>query len=141
MIQVLSNTKAPYNISTPSAHVALAALSPSSLRNMRGKVSTLISSRASLLRELEGLASLGVGKAIGSNDANFVLVPILNAETGKPDNARSAKVYKALAENEGVVVRFRGNEYGCEGCLRITVGTEDENRVALTKLEEVLRRT
>jgi histidinol-phosphate aminotransferase len=48
-------------------------------------------------------------------------------------------VYKALAEENGVVVRYRGGEMGCQGCLRITVGTEEENEVVLSKLGDVLR--
>jgi histidinol-phosphate aminotransferase len=43
-----------------------------------------------------------------------------------------------LAEEEGVVVRYRGNELGCQGCLRITVGTEEENAIALQKLKKAL---
>ena len=58
----------------------------------------------------------------------------------KPDNTRSEAVYKELAEREGVVVRFRGREYGCKGCLRITVGSEEENGVLIRKLGEVLER-
>ena len=68
------------------------------------------------------------------------MIPVLNRETGNPDNVRSEKVYKELAEKEGVVVRFRGKEYGCEGCLRITVGTEEENGVLLEKLKLTLVR-
>jgi histidinol-phosphate aminotransferase len=39
-----------------------------------------------------------------------------------------------------VVVRFRGSEPGCDGCLRITVGTQEENQTVITKLTEVLSR-
>ncbi|TFK49348.1 histidinol-phosphate aminotransferase [Heliocybe sulcata] len=140
LIQILMNTKAPYNISTPTAHLAHLALSPASLSAMQDKVSTLVSSRKHLLSALQSnpLCELGLGKVIGGNDANFVMVPVLNRETGKPDNARSQKVYKTLAEHEGVVVRYRGGEAGCEGCLRITVGTEEENKYLLKKLEETL---
>ncbi|RDB18626.1 putative cytosolic iron-sulfur protein assembly protein 1 [Hypsizygus marmoreus] len=139
LIQVLANTKAPYNISTPTAHLALSALSPSSLTSMRTKVSTLISSRASLLSALSSLAPLGVGKSIGGNDANFVLVPILTKDgRGEADNVRAQAVYRTLAEENGVVVRFRGGEMGCTGCLRITVGSEKENRVLVEKLGKVL---
>ncbi|KAF6757759.1 hypothetical protein DFP72DRAFT_890578 [Ephemerocybe angulata] len=45
----------------------------------------------------------------------------------KADSERAQKVYKYLAEQVGVVVRYRGNELGCEGCLRVTIGTEEEN--------------
>ena len=68
------------------------------------------------------------------------MIPILNKETGKPDNTRAEKVYVELAENEGVVVRFRGKEFGWEGCLRVTVGSEEENRQLVTKMKEVLTR-
>ncbi|KAF8217742.1 pyridoxal phosphate-dependent transferase [Mycena galopus ATCC 62051] len=137
LIQVLTNTKAPYNISTPTAHIALSALSPASVAQMRSKISTLVASRNSLLADLIALASFGVGHAIGGNDANFIVVPILGAD-GKPDNTRAQCLYRSLAEENGVVVRYRGGEPGCEGCLRITVGTEEENTTAVTKIRQVL---
>ncbi|KAK0223013.1 histidinol-phosphate aminotransferase [Armillaria fumosa] len=139
LIQILSNTKAPYNISTPTAHLALSALSPSAVDAMQSKINTLIASRTKLLQSLSALADLGLGPSVGGNDANFIVVPILSKDGTKPDNLRSQKVYKSLAEENGVVVRFRGNEPGCEGCLRITVGSEEENEIVVRKLTEVLR--
>jgi histidinol-phosphate aminotransferase len=47
-------------------------------------------------------------------------------------------VYEKLAETKGVVVRFRGKEHGCLGCLRITVGTEDEVTRFLAALKKTL---
>jgi histidinol-phosphate aminotransferase len=84
-----------------------------------------------------------VGPIIGGNDANFVLVRILEKAKGdkerKPDSARAQKIYKRLAEQMGVVVRYRGNELGCDGCLRITIGTEEENGMAVEKLQEAMK--
>ena len=57
---------------------------------------------------------------------------------GKPDNVTALKVYEQLAENRGVVVRFRGKEHGCLGCLRITVGTENEVTRFLKEIQSVL---
>lgn len=146
LIQILSNTKAPYNISTPTAHLALSALSPVSIEKMRSKAQEIVSNRKKLLVALSelGRKGLGVGHSIGSSDANFVLTPILEkTPTGdapaQPSSERANKVYRSLAEENGVVVRYRGNEPGCAGCLRITIGTEEENRIILQKLEEVLR--
>ncbi|KAF7334302.1 Histidinol-phosphate aminotransferase [Mycena sanguinolenta] len=137
LIQILRNTKAPYNISTPTANITLSALSPHSVSTMRNKISTLVASRKTLLADLAALASLGVGPAIGANDANFVVVPILSVD-GKPDNTRAQCLYRSLAEKNGVIVRYRGNEPGCEGCVRISVGTKEENMTAVTKMREVL---
>jgi histidinol-phosphate aminotransferase len=150
LIQILSNTKAPYNISTPTAHLALAALSPASVVLMQEKVGKLVQGRKALLKSLEVLSEkgLGVGRSIGGNDANFVVIPLLERTVGaeeqiprdaKADSVRAHKVYKFLAESCGVVVRYRGNEPGCVGCLRITIGTEEENAEVIKKLEEVLR--
>ncbi|RPD56929.1 histidinol-phosphate aminotransferase [Lentinus tigrinus ALCF2SS1-7] len=139
LVQILMNTKAPYNISTPTATLALSALSPSAIDLMKRKVSTLVKERGLLLKGLEELRPLGLGAVIGGNDANFVVVPILEKSgSGRPDNVRAQKIYKTLAEQEGVVVRYRGGEPGCAGCVRITVGSEDENKVALKKLRELL---
>lgn len=138
LIQILSNTKAPYNISAPTAQIALSALSPESVAAMQVKAATLVASRDTLLQSLASLKTLGVGPSIGANDANFVMVPILGTD-GRPNNERALKVYKSLAEENGVVVRFRGKEPGCDGCLRITVGTQAEIRVVIERLQKVLR--
>lgn len=106
---------------------------------MKSKLSTLKASQTALLSAFSSLAHLGLGNSIGGNDANFILIPILEKGTDKPDSERAHKVYKALAEENGVVVRYRGSELGCQGCLRITVGTEEENKTVLAKLEKVLK--
>ncbi|KAI6021676.1 pyridoxal phosphate-dependent transferase [Pisolithus microcarpus] len=108
LIQILTNTKAPYNISTPTAQEELA-------------------------QSLAGLSHLGLGPIIGGNHANFLVVPVVDKTM-----EGSQRVYKVLAEENGVVVRYRGGEPGCTGCLRITVGTPEENRVLLEKLRNVL---
>src|SRR5712672_66362 len=64
LIQILSNTKAPYNISTPTAHLALRALSPVSLSAMRENIETLKASREKLLSSLHSMKELGLGRAI-----------------------------------------------------------------------------
>jgi histidinol-phosphate aminotransferase len=139
LIQILTNTKAPYNISTPTAQIALSALSSPALAVMKSKLFALNTSRTALLSTFSSLAHLGLGPSIGGNDANFILIPILEKGTDKPDSERAHKVYKALAEENGVVVRYRGNEPGCKGCLRITVGNDEENEIVLEKLQKVLK--
>ena len=95
----------------------------------------IIEQRGLLIEKLKSFS--GVGSILGGNHANFVLVEILNAQ-GEPCNEAAMHVYKTLAEQMGVVVRFRGNEMGCFGCLRITVGTAEENATLLEKLSKLL---
>lgn len=86
----------------------------------------------------KGLSTIpALGAPIGTTEANFILLPVLD-KNGKKDTNRALAVYKTLAEEKGVVVRFRGKELGCEACLRITVGTEEENEALVEKLKEVL---
>ncbi|BGP48993.1 histidinol-phosphate transaminase [Rhodotorula kratochvilovae] len=135
IIQVLNNIKAPYNISTPTASLALRALSPAGISAFRANIATLNENRtwlASALRTLPNVLALP-----GAGDANFLLAQV--GTNGKPDNARAQKVYTHMAETDKVVVRFRGNEVGCEACLRITVGTRDECERVVERLRELLQ--
>lgn len=134
--QILSNTKAPYNISSPTAGLAMRALSDGSISVMREKARKIIGGRQFLLNAFSEM-NQDLGPYIGGLDANFIMVPVLSRTTGNPDNIRAEKVYQAMAEVQGVVVRFRGKEVGCTGCLRITVGTDEENNVLLEKLRVV----
>lgn len=105
---------------------------------MFDKIAVLNTNRDRLIQGLAKLAPLGVGATAGGNHSNFVLIPILSRSSGEPDNTRSNAIYKRLAEELGVVVRFRGNEHGCKGCLRITVGSEEEVTILLERLEQTL---
>ena len=59
-------------------------------------------------------------------------------EGGKPDSPTALAVYETMASSRGVVVRYRGKELGCEGCLRVTVGTEEEVDRFLAEIASVL---
>ena len=69
------------------------------------------------------LAALPVVKKIYPSDANFLLVKVADAKA----------VYQYLL-GKGIVVRDRSRVELCEGCLRITVGTESENHQLLEAL-------
>jgi histidinol-phosphate aminotransferase len=136
---LLNNMKAPYNISSPTSAIAIAALQEENLAIMRKNRQKILQQRERLLRELPRIP--GVGRFRGGTDSNFLLVEILDkprTEGGQPDNVTALNVYETMAGQRGVVVRFRGKEYGCQGCLRITVGTENEVDRFLAELASVL---
>ncbi|KAL1960837.1 hypothetical protein VTO42DRAFT_5820 [Malbranchea cinnamomea] len=134
--RLLNSLKAPYNISSPTSALAKAALAPQNLDVMRRNREKILVQRQRLLTEMPQIP--GVGRFLGGTDSNFLLVEILDKPSGKPCNKTAQEVYQALAERKGVVVRFRGREYGCEGCLRITIGTELEVTKFLQELRDVL---
>lgn len=134
---ILNNIKAPYNISSPTSTLAIAALQPKHLAVMRSKKDQIFKQRKRMLQELPKIP--GIGRIRGGWDSNFVLAEILNdSSNGKPSNEVAMAVYTALAESKGIVVRFRGRESGCEGCLRITVGTVDEVDQMLEMIRTIL---
>lgn len=133
--EILNKTKAPYNVSTPTSILARMALMDDSTKRLRTYVSELVSEREKLASSLSKMDR--IGKILGGWDSNFLLVEVLDKQ-GKPSSEEAFRVYKTMAETMGVVVRFRGTELGCEGCLRITVGNKEENPVLLKKLAECL---
>lgn len=133
--------KAPYNISSPASALAIRALSPDGLQVLDKNVNNLLSQRDFLVKTLEAgkrgrkQGFPGIGEIIGGFDANFILVQIVN-EKNEPDNTVAENLYTNLAETKGVVVRFRGNETGCQGSLRITIGTFNEMQTLTLRLKE-----
>ena len=75
---------------------------------------------------LEGLAKNPVIRKIHPTDANFVLVEV--------DEPRT--IYDRLI-GAGIIVRDRSRIKGCEGCLRITIGTPEENDRLLETLKKL----
>ena len=136
--RLLNNIKAPYNISSPTSAIATAALSFENLKTMDEHCAAILAQRKRLLEELPKIP--GIGRRRGGIDANFLLFEFLSSPSasGKPSNVVALAVYESLADKRGVVVRFRGKEFGCEGCLRITVGTESEVDRFLKELRGVL---
>jgi histidinol-phosphate aminotransferase len=133
--RLLNNLKAPYNISNPTSQLAMQALQPQNLKVMHQNRESIIKQRERMLVEMPKVP--GVGRFLGGRESNFLLVEMLD-QSGKASNEIALQVYERLAETRGVVVRFRGKELGCLGCLRITVGTEHEVSRFLQELRSVL---
>jgi histidinol-phosphate aminotransferase len=62
------------------------------------------------------------------SEANFVLFRV----------ERAAAVWRDLLHSHGILVRDVSRVPGCEDCLRVTIGTEKENRAFLTAMEELM---
>lgn len=137
--RLLNNLKAPYNISSPTSALALTALQPQNLTIMRRNRAYILEQRQRMLQELPKIPR--IGRFLGGTDSNFLLVEILDRprdQGGIPSNESAMALYQGLAETRGVVVRFRGKELGCEGCLRITVGTLEEVDRLLAEIHSLL---
>lgn len=130
MSRVLNSMKAPYNISCSTAEVALKAVQPKNLKLMEENAATV---KKEKLRVLKELTSSPYVSQLGGLDANFILLDINNG-----DNALTKKLYERLAVESAVITRYRGNEPGCAGGLRITIGTKQENDVLIKEFRKHL---
>jgi len=50
-----------------------------------------------------------------AQDTNIILIPVPAQGGTVPNNACPKRVYRTLAEEEVVVVRYQGGERGCAG--------------------------
>lgn len=119
LIQVLNKIKPPYNISAPTQALALEALDHEVRKNEM--VSQILTERTALTTQLEALPHV---QFIFPSDANFLLVKFTDPKA----------VFTYLIGHQ-VIVRDRSRVTLCEGCLRITVGTADENQQLVTILQ------
>ena len=113
--------KPPYNINGATQDLALLAL------ENQDKMKTMIHEILLQKKYLESvLSDLPTVKVVYPSDANFILVKIEHAH----------EIYLKLIQ-EKVIVRDRSKVELCENCLRITVGTEEENKKFVGQLKKI----
>jgi histidinol-phosphate aminotransferase len=121
IVSYLMSVKPPYNINALTSSLALQALQQRS--KMTTMVQAIIRERQRLLRELPAIRCI---EQVFPSQANFVLV-----------RCRDAKhLYRNLAQR-GIIVRDRSSEPMLENCLRLTVGTPEQNDLLLNTLKEL----
>jgi len=120
IIEVMNKIKPPYNIGQASQELVLQALDR--VDEVNEMILAIVKEKENLIKQL-GL--LSVVQKIYPSDANFILVKVKDPKS----------IYQFLLD-KGIVVRDRSNVVLCEGCLRITVGTEKENNDLIQRLNE-----
>jgi histidinol-phosphate aminotransferase len=118
IIDVFNKVKPPYNINEASQKLAVQALENTSQVNEW--IKALVTERNAMVQQL---SSLNFVEHIYPSDANFLLIKVPDADN----------LYQYLTSN-GIIVRNRSKEQGCENCLRITIGTATENKLLLSYL-------
>jgi histidinol-phosphate aminotransferase len=115
IIEIFNKVKPPYNINEASQALALQALQ--NVEQVNSWIKETVAEREKLKSELSTLKSV---LTIYPSDANFILV-----KTIKPK-----EIYQFMV-NRGIIVRDRSKVELCEGCLRITIGTPNENEILI----------
>jgi len=118
IIEVFNKIKPPYNINQATQELALAALDH--VDQVNDWIKTTVAEREKLS---EGLRAFEFVDHVYPSDANFLLV--------KTTSPRA--LYEYLV-GRSIIVRDRSKVELCAGCLRITVGTPEENAELLAAL-------
>jgi histidinol-phosphate aminotransferase len=122
IIGLFNKVKPPYNISSLNQQAVLTSLDAVELYE-RNKAKVL-NEREVLLRELP---TIGLVKKIYPTETNFILVEMLDADT----------VYEQLVAR-GIIIRNRSSLIA--NCLRISVGTQQENKQLINALKALSER-
>ena len=118
IIDLMNKVKYPYNINTATQLLALEALDNVDWVNEH--ITITVAEREKLKNQLLDLSGT---EAVFPSDANFLLVKMKEARN----------IYEQLCEN-GIIVRDRSKVVLCNDCLRITIGTPEENKRLIEEL-------
>ncbi len=120
IIEVMNKVKPPYNINEASQQLALQALQ--NVEQVNQWIKDTLTERDQLVLNLKAFDFV---LDIYPSDANFILVKTTDAKG----------IYNYLVSH-GIIVRDRSKVELCEGALRFTIGTPEENKTLLNTLKE-----
>ena len=123
LINVLQKVIAPYPLPVPVADIAAQALSTQGIEQVKQRIEEVLTLRADLQKNLENLPLV---EKVFESDGNYLLVKFQDGP----------KVFKALWD-QGIILRDQHKALGLQNCVRITVGTREENARVVEAIGEV----
>lgn len=121
IIAIFNKVKYPYNVNMLTQEQAMKRLKDT--QPVEQWVNILLQERG---RTMEAFAELPICEKIYPTDANFFLAKVKDAQ----------KTYDYLVE-KGIIVRNRTRVSLCNNCLRVTIGTREENNELLGALRDM----
>ena len=119
IIKIFNKVKYPYNVNVLTQRYAIKLLD--NFSQVEKKVKAILKNREKLEKQLVKIKCI---KEVYPTDANFILVKTIDSDA----------IYKYLIE-KGIVARNRNGITLCDNCLRITVGTAEENKQVIAVLK------
>ncbi|WP_312765257.1 histidinol-phosphate transaminase [Epilithonimonas sp.] len=121
IIKFYNKVKPPYNISQLNQDAILNTLNDENINLVSENIKIILEEKKRLIQNLE---KLDLVKKIFPSDTNFILIEVDNAD----------EIYQKLVE-ENVIVRNRNPVI--KNCLRITIGSPDENEKLIQALQNI----
>ncbi len=123
--QAIDRIRLPFNVSVPGIEAAIAALGDEA--HQKASRDLVAEWRPRLIQAVRGF-----GFEVLPASGNFILIRF-------PDAKRPASAAQDYLQAQGIIVRGVAS-YGLPDCLRVTVGTADQNRAVLDALSEFAAR-
>jgi histidinol-phosphate aminotransferase len=124
IIQLMNNVKAPYNVNTLTSQLAYEALDSATTKSsIHNHIVEILQQRDVVASALDNMDFVTY---IYPSDANFILFRL---------QSHAYEVYKYMADTENIVTRYRGTELHCTNCIRVTIGTPNENQAFINALQ------
>lgn len=121
IIDILNKIKYPYNINVSTQSIVLDKLKAES--EIKKNIKVILKERKTLHKHLSDFDWV---KEVFPSDANFLLVKVSDAK----------RIYNEMI-NKGIILRDRSSVTLCENCLRITIGTPEENKVLIENMMRI----
>jgi histidinol-phosphate aminotransferase len=121
IISIMNKVKPPYNLNEFSIEQGMVAIK--NVEKVKFWAEEIKNSRFKIQEEIK---KLSIVEKVYPSEANFLLVKFKNA----------TEIYNALTK-KGIVVRDRSLQVNCDNCLRITIGTSEENKTLLFELNKL----
>ncbi|MGC7589202.1 histidinol-phosphate transaminase [Bisgaard Taxon 46] len=123
LINVLQKVIAPYPLPVPVADIAAQALQPAGIEAMQQRVAEILQNRTALETALRQLPCV---ENIFASDGNYLLVKFQDGQ----------KIFNALWD-QGIILRNQHKALMLENCIRITIGTAEENQAVIEAIRKV----
>ncbi|HDR1156522.1 TPA: histidinol-phosphate transaminase [Pasteurella multocida] len=123
LIEVLQKVIAPYPLPVPVADLAAQALQPASLQAMQQRVQEILQNRTALEADLRSLPCV---ESVFRSDGNYLLVKFKDGQ----------RIFKTLWD-QGIILRNQHSALMLENCIRITIGTAEENRRVIEAIRKI----
>lgn len=123
LIGILNKVIAPYPIPIPCADIAVQALQPVNIAIVKQRVQAILNGRDWLIKEL---AKLDCVEDIFDTHANYVLVKFQDGQ----------RIFNALWD-AGIILRNQHNAVNLANCIRITIGTDEENAKVVEAIKSI----
>lgn len=117
VVELMSEVKYPYNINLATMQIAQEFIS-------KGVAEQVAQIKRERERVAQALAGMKLVEKVYPSQANFLLIKVEDAD----------RIYRHLI-GDGIIVRNRNGVVMCEGCLRVTIGTEEENNKLLESMQ------